>query len=881
VADWIAGLLLEADDARRLLDDLADEYAEFQRPHRLWLAADVWYLRQVLTSVWVLRRTSATRTRGFKAQGGGGVTGGSMGIESLARDVGYAFRQLRRSPTFTLTAALTLALGIGATTAIFSVVRTVLLDALPYDHPERIVRAWAHTDDGDITDFSFRVVEYEQLRGRSDVFEAVGAEFPASFTVLIDRQEAHQVQGRMITGDFFDVFGTVPELGTMFSPDEIAAGDRVVAVVTHGFWTRFLGGDPAALGSTIDINGNPFTVVGVLPESYAHISGTDAQIFIPFTLGTSGWIAHWLDLFVRLQPGVAADRAQGEINAVLDAIGETDRRSAGWHATVEELHEMVVGDVRPAIWATFAMVGLVLLIACVNVANLTLARSTTRTEELSVRRALGAGRGRLARQLLVENLAVASVGGVLGLGVAMVGLRAVVAAAPPSIPRIADVALDPLVLGFSATVTLSTAVLFGLAPMLQAGRGAMHPGLARRGDGGSPSRGGLLGGLVVSEVALALMLLVSTGLMVRTLAELDRQELGFQRGGAATFRVSVPSSRYPTSADTHDFYTRLRAELMSLPGVTAVGAGSDLPVSGEGAVASVTTAARVEASVDEAVTVLQRRATAGFFGALGTPLLSGREFDGRDRADGETTAIISASLARTLFPDGEAVGQRIGWGSAPDEDDWMTVVGVVGDVRYTEVEAVPDPQLYQAHPQSAVRQMAVVVRTDGDPLAIVDPARNVVRSLDPLVPVYDVGTLNGLVDLALAGRRFTMMLFAVFGTVALALTVGGIYGVLAFVVGRRRREIGVRMALGARSGDVSGLVLGQGLRFVLIGLVLGGVGALGATRLLESLLFGVPATDPATFGAVAILLSLVGWAACWIPARRAARTDPMAVLREE
>ena len=390
-----------------------------------------------------------------------------------------------------------------------------------------------------------------------------------------------------------------------------------------------------------------------------------------------------------------------------------------------------------------------------------------------------------------------------------------------------------------------------------------------------------MAGLVVAEVALALTLLVSAGLMVRTLQHLDRQDLGFTKDGAATFRVSVPSSRYPTAEDTRAFYDRLRAELMALPGVTAVGAGSDLPVSGEGAVASVTTAERVEAGIEDGVTVLQRRATSGFFAALGTPLLEGREFDSREQGDEGPVAIVSASLARALFAEGGAVGQRIAWGGSPDEEDWMTVVGVVGDVRYEEPDRAPDPQIYQAHPQSAVREMAVVVRTAGDPLALVEPAKALVHGIDPQVPVYAVATLDGLVGVVLAGRRFVMVLFSVFAGVALALTVGGIYGVLAFVVGRRRREIGLRMALGAHSGDVVGMVLGQGLRLVAMGLVLGAVGAVISGRLMTSLLYGVAATDVATFVTVGALLSLVGAAACWAPARRAARMDPMAVLREE
>ena len=529
------------------------------------------------------------------------------------------------------------------------------------------------------------------------------------------------------------------------------------------------------------------------------------------------------------------------------------------------------------------MVGLVLLIACVNVANLTLARSTTRHTELAVRTALGAGRGRLTRQLLVENGVVAAAGGVLGLVVAVTGLGAIVAAAPPSIPRIDQVALDPAVLGFSAAVTVSTVLLFGLVPTVRSGKRASGAGLSQRGAGRSGDRswGRLLSALVVSEVALALVLVVGAGLMVRTLEHLNDQELGFEREGAATFRLSVPSARYPTGPDTYAFYSQLRQRLLAQPGVNAVGVGSDLPVSGEGAVASVNTPDRVEAGVTEAVTVLQRRAGPGYFAALGTAVLEGREFDSQDRAEGPASVIISESLARELFPGRDAVGERVGFGRTPDEQDWMTVVGVVSDVRYEGMDGPVDPQVYQAHAQSAVREMAVVVRGDGDPAGLIAPARAAVRDLDPLVPVYSVDTLDGLVDTALAGRRFTMVLFSAFGLLALVLTMGGIYGVLAFVTGRRRREIGVRVALGAGARQVRALVLRRGMGLVTLGLAVGALVALGSGNLMRGLLFGVPPTDPWTFGTVALLMAMVSLAACWLPASRASRTEPMVVLREE
>jgi putative ABC transport system permease protein len=805
-----------------------------------------------------------------------------MGIESFARDLRYAVRGLVRTPTYTMAAIFTLALGIGATTAIFSVVNAVLLRSLPYDAPDRIVRAWDHTRDGEITDFSFRVVEYRALRARSGAFRAVGAEFPFTATVHPEDGEPRQIQGRMVTSDFFRVFGVEPAPGRMFTADEIAGGDRRVAVVSYEFWSRHLGADPAAVGRTVDLDGNAFTVLGVLPEGYRHVRGSDAHVFVPYTIGTRTWTGHWLDLYGRLEPGVSHDRAAEEINAVLQAVGSSDRRSARWYATVEGLHEMVVGDVRTTLWALFAVVALVLLLACVNVANLTLARSTSRLHEVALRKSLGAGPGRLLRLLLVENLVVAGVGGVLGLALAAVALDALVRLAPPSIPRIGDTGLDATVLGFAFLATVATIVVFGLGPAVRTVRGtSATEDLARsRRDTGRGGLHRLLSGLVVIEVALTLTLLVAAGLTVRTVQHLQGEDLGFDRSGALTFRVSVASARYPSGEDTHAFYTRLRKALEELPGTVAVGAGTDLPVSGEGAVATVTSEERLRSGVEEGVTVLQRRATEGFFRALGTRVIAGRGFDRTDRRDGPPVAVVSESLAQELFGEEEAVGRRIGWGSAPQEDDWMTVVGVVEDVRYERVEGSPDPQVYQAHAQSASRDLALVLRTQGDPIAMLEPAETVLHSLDPQIPVYSAGTLGGLVDTALAGRRFTALLFGLFAVVALALTVAGLYGVLAFAVGQRRREIGVRMAVGASGREVARLVLRRGFGLIMLGLGIGLLGALLAGRLLRGMLVGVSSFDPMTSGVVGAILLAVGVVACLAPALGAARVDPAEALRE-
>jgi predicted permease len=867
---------LPTDDAERLLGSLDEEYADFQHDVRGSRAASRWYWRQALQSIWVLRKARVASALGHRRGGGRG----GVGIDSVTRELRHALRGLRGAPTYTATATLTLALGIGATTAIFSVVHSVLLRSLPYEAPARIIRAWDNTDDGEVTEFSFRVVEYRELRTRSGVFEAVGAEFPISATVLVAGREPRQIQGRMVTSDLFEVFGVAPVLGRMFTEEEVAAGDRMLAVVTHGFWTRYLGADPGAVGTTLDVDGRSYSLLGVLPAGYRHVSGVDAELFVPYTIGTRGWIGHWLDLYGLLEQGVSHRRAAEEIDSALAAVADTDRQGDRWYATVESLRDMVVGDVRPALWALFAAIGLVLLLACVNVANVTLARSTSRSEEIALRKALGASSPTLVRQLLLESLVVAGGGGVLGVLGAWGSLRALLRLAPPSIPRIQDTELDAVVLGFSLLVSLATMLAFGLGPAIRSVReGASVSGLSgSRGDTGGRRFHRLLGGLVVSQVALTLTLLASTGLAVRTLQHLQRTDLGFDRANALTFRVGVPSSRYPTGGETHAFYERLREAIGALPGVLAVGAGTDLPVSGSGAMATVTSRERLERGVEEGVTVLQRRATEGLFEALGTSILAGRGFDVRDRGDGEHAAVVSASLARALFGSEPAVGRRIGWGSVPEEGDWMTVVGVVADVTYEGLESTRAAQIYQAHAQSSSREMAVVVRTERDPMSTLEGARAALHALDPDVPVYSVGTLGGLVDGALAGRRFTTTLVGLFAFVALALTVAGLYGVLAFAVGRRRREMGVRMALGADRRAVVGLVLRRGLALVAAGLAVGFLGALWVGRLLQGMLVGVAPFDPLTLVIASVALVAVATVACLAPAIGAARVDPVETL---
>jgi predicted permease len=877
VAKWIAARLLPRHQADRLLGALDDELTEFQDAERGRRRAGWWYGRQVLRSIRILRasnRDIAAPSSDRRSL--------SLLLGNLLRDFRFTARTLWRTPTFAVVAVMTLALGIGATTAIFSIVDAVLLRDLPYAEPDRIVRAWAHEDNGDIEDFSFRVAEYQELARRDGLFDVVAGEFPVSLPAVLPGFEPVEAPGRMVTPDFFRVFDTRPASGRMFTADEISAGNALVVVVSHGFWTRYLGADPGALDRPLELNGLPFTLIGILPEGYRHISG-DVDLFVPYTLGTSGWVGRWLDLYGRVSTDTATAPLEDEISAVMATVSHADGRSAGWHASVETLHQLVVGDVRPMVWATFAAVGLVLLIACVNVANLMLARGALRTSEITLRAALGASRGRIVQQLLMESLLLAVVGGTLGIAAAWIGLRGLVALAPASVPRITDAVIDPTALAFTLVVMASAAAAFGLAPALRVTRrrDAATGQAGARATAREARFGGTLGGLVVAEIALALALLVGAGLMVRTFHALNAEEFGFERDSALSFRVNAPSARWPGRDGALGFFGQLRAGLLTIPEVTAVGAGSDLPFGGQGAVTTVTSEARARDGLAEGITALQRRATVGYFEALGTPLLAGRPFDERDGPETPPVVIVSATLAEQLFPGEDAVGRRVAFGSRPDGADWMTIVGVVEDVRFQRADQPDEPQIYQAHTQSAIREMSVVLRTTSDPTALLAPAKAALAAIDAKIPLSDPTSLDDVVSRAVAGTRFTMSLFSMFAVAALVLAAAGTYGVMAFAVGRRRRELGVRMALGARRIDVTRLVVREGMALVTAGLALGLGMALVLARTLDGFVYGVGTIDPGTYAIVTAVLAAAGLGACYLPARRGAKLDPATVLRSD
>ena len=800
-------------------------------------------------------------------------------IQDALADVRYALRGIGRQPGFAVAAVLTLALGIGANTAIFSVVSSVLLRPLPYPDSERIVRGWANEVDG-IQDFSFRVVEYQALVDQAESFETVGADFAIDLTITGADMEPERVLAAMATPGYFDVFGAVPTIGRTFTREDIETGNQLVAVVTHGFWTRRFGADPGVVGQPVTLNGNPFTLLGVLPERFELVEG-DAEVFIPYTVGTRGWIGRWLNVYGKLRPGASSEQAEAELSAIMARIGETEPRSADWSATFVPLREMVVGNVRPALLAIFATVVLVLLISCANVANLSLARTAQREREIVVRLALGAGRGRILRQVLVESVVLATAAGVAGVLIAFWGVQTLVALAPPDMPRLDGVGVDRGVLAFTLTISLLAGLAFGLAPALYAARSTAG-GLLRQQTGKTTQdrqRNRILDGIVVSEIALALVLLISAGLVMKSFSRLLQVDTGFNQNNLLAIQLSPPASKYPL-AEVPGFYERLSAQIGGLPGVRSVGLGSDLPLSGRAAVGGGISEASWRAGERETLPALQRKVNADFFAVIQTPLLSGRTFNSGD-AEGPERLIINQTFARQLWGDEDPVGKRLTHTSNPSEDDWREVIGVVGDVLYEGMDREAYATYYQYQSFSPWRTMWIFVRTAGDSRTLIESARNTIRIFDADVPIYDVRTLTQVVGSSVASPRFNMWLFATFAAVALFLAAAGIYSVLSFVVTQRNREIGIRMALGAHQRSVIQLMMRRSLKLIVLGCGVGLSGALVSTRLLQHLLFEVSPTDPTTLAAVVTILVAAALAASYVPARRASLVDPMEVLREE
>ena len=796
----------------------------------------------------------------------------------MLSDVRYAVRSFNRHRTLATVAVFTLALGIGGATAVFSVVDAVILRPLPFDQPDRLVRIWELTPDGNR--FSFSEPTYLDLRAQSRTLREVAAYSDlGSRAILADGGDPERIAVVPVSASLGAVLGVQPSIGRMFTPDEDRPGTSVRGVLlSDRLWRRRFDADPQVLGTPIRLDDRPFVITGVMPPRFDFPGGTDA------------WIALGADpnrdrddkelaVVGRLAPGATLEQADGELRDFARRISEARPASnAGWSADVVPFHEWIVGPgYRRAVWVLFAAVGLLLLLACANVANLLLAYAASRQVEIRLRAALGAARGRLIRQLLTESALLALLGTAAGVLLALWSLDLVRALGGDRMPRLADIRVDEKVLAFACAAGALSCVLSGLVPALHAARVDLRSSMdedARITSGGQRLRSSL----VVVEVALSLLLLVGAGLLANSFVRLVRVDAGFDASGVLAMKIELPPARY-ADARVAGFYADLLDRLRAVPGVVAAGATSTNPFRQSGFSNSVTPEERaVDAPASGLVQAGWRSVTPGFFEAMGIPVLGGRTFTAGDRAGADRVVVVTARLARRLWPDTSPIGRRIYWGGTTGRT--RTVIGVVGDIRDVALEAEPPPLLFLPHAQVDLPGMTVIVRTTPEARGLEGQLRAAVRESDaglPAPPVFDVAVSRADV---MAGPRFNLSLLSGFAAIALVLAMTGVYGMLSFTVAERRREIAVRLALGADQARIARLLLSNGIRLAALGIAAGTLAGISATRALSALLFGVTPTDPATFAAAALGLLGIAAVTCYLPARRASRLDPAAVLRE-
>ena len=811
-------------------------------------------------------------------------------MDQLLQDLKFAVRSLSARPGFTAIALLALAVGIGANSAIFSVVHAVLIRPLPFAEPDRLVMIWHDYTESNLPKASISVPSYLEYRDHMQAFEQVAAATPWSAN-LTGSGDPERVQGMLVTANFLRTLGVGPAAGRDFLPEEDRPGANRVVILGHGLWERRFASDRSIVGRTVALNGEEHTVVGVLPAGIAPLRPADLYKPIAFTDAQRAPSNHGNEFLLnvaRLRAGATLERARAEMDALAARLRE-QYYDQGWRVSIVPLRDETVGDVRPALLILMTAVGCVLLITCANVANLLLARATARRREIALRAALGAGRWRLVRQLLTESVLLAVAGGALGLLLAVWGIRAIVAAAPDEAARALQagsrLGVDPTVLLFTLLVSVLTGLLFGTAPAARLSRTDLNETLKEgsRGQGIGARGHRLLGGLVVVQVALALVLLVGAGLLVRSFTRLRRVDPGFRAENLLTFQVTLPTGRYDSDLQVRGFFDALLPRLRSLPGVRQAAAVSNLPMSGDNAGASFAIEGVREEPHQPGPHGDSHVVTDGYFATLGIPVLRGRGFDGQDGPDSTPAAVVDQVLADRYWPGQDPLGHRLAFAfeGSPEKPIWRTIVGVVGHVKKYGLDGRVKEQYYTPAGQRPRRSMVLALRTAGDPRAMIAAVRAAVRGLDPDLPLFRVAPMEQVVDDTLKTRRFVLLLLGLFASVALTLAAVGLYGVLAYAVGQRRHEIGVRMALGAEARSVVRMVVGQGMTLCAAGLLLGALGAVAATRFLSSLLFSVSATDPGTFAAVPLGLALVALLACWIPARRAARVDPAVALRYE
>ncbi len=808
-------------------------------------------------------------------------------MRNLAQDLRYAARWLARNPGFTAVAVATLALGIGANTAIFSVVRGILLKPLPYPAADRLIQVWMTGErQGQLrTDIPFAPPVLRDWRERNRSFEGLAGYTDWTFN-LTGGAAPERVRAALVSADFFRLLGVSPLAGRTFAAGEDATGHDAVAVISSRFWTRRFGRDANTVGSSITLDGTSYAIIGVVPSGLPLATlDPENEVYAPTSHGFAldNRNGHYLGAIGRLKPGVTLAAARADLAAVADGLGnEHGDSDRGYGANLVPAREQIVGEVRPALYAMLGAVVLVLLIAAANVANMLLVRASSREKEIAVRVALGAGRGRLWRQLLTESILLALGGSVLGLILATWGVDLLKAFAPADIPRLAEVRVDGTVAAFALGVALVTGIAFGLAPAWQVSRAALSDGLRDRGTSSNRRSGRLRNIFVAAELALSLVLVVGAALLLQSFSRLAHARLGFEPSNVFSFELDLPDAKYPKDEDAAAFHDRVLAKLQRLPGVDSAASITGIPLTEE---RTMHLAFRVEGrTVDpsKVPTARYNSVSPDLFATLRIPVRRGRGIESSDTADHAPVVVISESMARRYFPGQDPLGRRISLGGkGTAAKDWRTIVGIVADIRDTSPGRAGDPQMYMPFAQRPLGGLSFVVRSRRDPRGLATEARAAVASVDPEQPIYGVRTLDEIVGEALGQPRFRTLLLVLLGAVALLLASVGIYGVMAYSVSQRTQEIGIRMALGAGSGQVLGLVLGQAIKLAAVAVAAGILGALAASRSLASLLYGVGPTDLPTFAGVTLLLLGVAALAAYVPARRAAATNPVEALRHE
>ena len=810
---------------------------------------------------------------------------------TLWQDLRYGFRMLLKNPGFTVVTILALALGIGANTAIFSVVNAVLLRPLPFPTAERLVfiSEWSQQ----VQNMSVSYPNFVDWRDQNRVFEQLAA-FRGAGLILTGMGEPERLDGREVSSTFFSVLGTNPAMGRNFTASEDQPGGNRTAIISYALWQRRFGARPEIVGQSLMLNNESHTVIGVLPQNFEWQAPVD--VFVPIGLQADKMQERGnhpgIYVIGLLKPGVTVEAARSEMEAIAERLAEQYPKSNGGNSVrLALLQEFATREIRPALLVLLAAVGFVLLIACANVANLLLARSASRSKEVAIRTALGAGRLRLIRQLLTESMLMSLLGGVTGLLLAMWGISALLAVIPEDIPRllVMNIGLDGRVLAFTLVISLLTGLLFGIAPALQVTRSNVNESLKEGGRSatGGASRQRVRNTLVISEVALSLLLLVGAGLLIKSFLNLSRSDVGFEPEGVLTMRVSLPEARYKENSQVVNFYQQLLQRVQTLPGVESAGLTRGLPMSG-GIESGITVEGHEVADIKDTVVAVNLSATPDYFRVMRIPLIKGRYFTEQDKTGAPEVVLIDEMLAARFFPTEDPIGKRLKLGGLDSPFPWMQVVGVVKHVKHYGPDEEGRVEIYRPYfqlPQVPEvqygRSMVLAVRTTTDAASMTTALRNAVLEIDKDQPVSNVQMMTKVVADAVAPQKFATWLLGLFATTALLLAAIGIYGVMAYSVAQRTHEIGVRMALGAQRADVLKMVVGQGMKLALIGVGAGIGGAFLVTRLMSRLLFGVTATDPVTFITVSVLLTSVALLACLIPARRATRVDPMVALRYE